>query len=73
MKPMRLAAAGFDLVTRRTHTQEFLDEMKPMIPWSALFSLIAPQTSSFINRRFPPHAGCRCDEKRDDVAANDSL
>ncbi|MBI3728387.1 MAG: IS5 family transposase [Burkholderiales bacterium] len=43
MKQMSLAPAGFELVTKRTRKPEFLDEMNLVIPWSELFSLIAPR------------------------------
>lgn len=41
MKQMSLASTVFELVTKRTHKQEFLDAMNLDISWSELLSLIA--------------------------------
>lgn len=42
MKQSSLATTGFELVTKRVHKREFLDERNLVIPWSELLSLIAP-------------------------------
>ena len=40
MKQIRLAATGFELVTKRTRERVFLDEMNLVVPWAELVSLI---------------------------------
>ena len=42
MKQISLAAAGFELVTKRTRKREFLDEMSLVVPWVELVGLIEP-------------------------------
>jgi IS5 family transposase len=52
---MSLAITGFELVTKHTRKREFLDEMNLVIPWSELFSLIAPHAPAGKTGR-PPFA-----------------
>lgn len=42
MKQMGFAITGFELLTKRPHKREFLDETGLMIPWIELLALIAP-------------------------------
>lgn len=42
MTQMSLGESGFERKTKRTHKREYLDEMKLVVPWAELVSLIAP-------------------------------
>ncbi|MSQ66388.1 MAG: transposase, partial [Limnohabitans sp.] len=42
MKQTTFANTGFELVTKRTRTREFLEEMNLVVPWMELVSLIEP-------------------------------
>jgi len=42
MKQKSFATTGFELITKRTHKREFLDEMNLVVPWAELVGLIEP-------------------------------
>jgi hypothetical protein len=42
MKQTTYSSTGFELVTRRTHKLEFLEEKNPFVPWTVLAGLIRP-------------------------------
>jgi IS5 family transposase len=42
MKQTTFASTGFELVTKRTHKREFLEEMNLVVPWTELTGLIMP-------------------------------
>jgi len=46
MKQISLAAAGYELVTKRTRKRVFLDEMNLVVPWTELVGLIQPYAPS---------------------------
>ena len=39
MKQTTFASTGFELVTKRTHKREFLEEMNLVVPWTELVTL----------------------------------
>jgi IS5 family transposase len=41
MKQKNFSSTGFELVTKRTHKREFLDEMNLVVLWTELISLIS--------------------------------
>jgi len=47
------ASTGFELVTKRTHKREFLDEMNLVVPWMELTRLIQPFVPSSKTGRPP--------------------
>jgi IS5 family transposase len=55
MKQQSLAAAGFELSTKRTRKREFLDEMNLVVPWVELVALIKPHAPAGKTGR-PPFA-----------------
>ena len=55
MKQQSLAAAGFELATKRTRKREFLDEMNLVVPWVELVALIKPHAPAGKTGR-PPFA-----------------
>lgn len=42
MKQISLCSSGFELSSKRTRKQEFLEQMQQVLPWSALVELIEP-------------------------------
>ena len=42
MKQTTFASTEFELITKRTHKREFLEEMNLVVPWADLISLIEP-------------------------------
>ena len=55
MKQQSLAAAGFELATKRTRKRAFLDEMNLVVPWVELVALIKPHAPAGKTGR-PPFA-----------------
>jgi transposase-like protein DUF772 len=53
MKPLTLAAVGFERYAKTTRRAAFLGEMEPVVPWSALCALIAPFYPKPGNGRLP--------------------
>lgn len=42
MKQISLCSSGFELSSKRTRKQEFLEQMQQVVPWAALVELIEP-------------------------------